>query len=123
VEQLAPFQNTAISNVIANYPNLQEIVWLQEEPQNMGSWLFVRPRLRELVDQTFPIRYIGRPEGSSPAEGSLDKHNVQQAKIVAAAFADVPTMPATKNGAVSNGTARKNGSAKKSTAKVAVPGA
>ncbi len=120
VEQLAPFQNTAISNVIANYPNLQEIVWLQEEPKNMGSWLFVRPRLRELVNQVFPIRYIGRPEGSSPAEGSLDKHTIQQAAIVAAAFADVPALSGVKNGAVSNGPARKNGTTKKTTAKVAV---
>ncbi len=117
VEQLAPFQYTAISNVMANYPNLQEIIWLQEEPRNMGSWLYVRPRLRELVEQTFPIRYIGRPESSSPAEGSLDKHNLQQASIVAAAFADVPSVDPAHNGSVSNGAARKNGSTRKATAK------
>ena len=119
VEQLAPFQNTAIGNVIASYPNLREIVWLQEEPKNMGSWLFVRPRLRELVDQTFPIRYVGRPERSSPAEGSLDRHTQEQATIVAAAFAEVPGIataapaPAastngrhTGNGSSTNGTVR-----------------
>ena len=103
VEQLAPFQYTAIGNVIKSYPNLQEIIWLQEEPRNMGSWLYVRPRLRELVDQTFPIRYIGRPETSSPAEGSLARHNVNQAGIVAAAFADVPPVPGKLNGAGGNG--------------------
>jgi len=118
VEQLAPFQYTAISNVIGNYPNLQEIIWLQEEPRNMGSWLYVRPRLRELVEQTFPIRYIGRPESSSPAEGSLDKHNHRQAAIVAAAFADVPAVEPVRNGSASNGAARENGSPKKVTAKV-----
>jgi 2-oxoglutarate dehydrogenase E1 component len=108
VEQLAPFQYTAISNVINNYPNVQEIIWLQEEPRNMGAWLYVRPRLRELVEQTFPIRYIGRPESSSPAEGSLGKHTAQQAAIVAAAFADVPPPDA--------GSSSKNGSARRKVA-------
>jgi len=114
VEQLAPFQNTAIANVIANYPKLMEIVWLQEEPRNMGSWLFVRPRLRELVDQTFPIRYVGRPERSSPAEGSLDRHNMEQAAIVAEAFADVrgaPVSTASRNGRHA-GNGSKNGAVK-----------
>jgi len=119
VEQLAPFQNTAISNVIASYPNLREIVWLQEEPKNMGSWLFVRPRLRELVDQTFPIRYVGRPERSSPAEGSLDRHTLEQATIVAAAFADVPGIATATSApaASANGRHSENGSSKNGTVK------
>ncbi|MGI8963702.1 MAG: 2-oxoglutarate dehydrogenase E1 component [Thermomicrobiales bacterium] len=118
IEQLAPFQYTAISKVIDNYLNLQEIIWLQEEPRNMGSWLFVRPRLRELVEQTFPIRYIGRVESSSPAEGSLEKHNQQQASIVAAAFADVPAVSKIAGGSANGATSRKNGSSKKPTARV-----
>jgi 2-oxoglutarate dehydrogenase E1 component len=117
IEQLAPFQYTAISKVVDNYPNLQEIIWLQEEPRNMGSWLFVRPRLRELVEQTFPIRYIGRPESSSPAEGSLDKHNLQQASIVAAAFADVPLLSNFANGSANGAASRRNGAVKKPAAK------
>ncbi|MBA2776661.1 MAG: 2-oxoglutarate dehydrogenase E1 component, partial [Chloroflexia bacterium] len=118
IEQLAPFQYTAISKVIDNYSNLQEIIWLQEEPRNMGSWLFVRPRLRELVEQTFPIRYIGRVESSSPAEGSLDKHNQQQASIVAAAFADVPAVSKIAGGSANGATSRKNGSSKRPPARV-----
>jgi 2-oxoglutarate dehydrogenase E1 component len=107
VEQLAPFQYTAIAQVIQSYPNLQEIIWLQEEPRNMGSWLYVRPRFRELVEQTFPIRYLGRPERSSPAEGSLQKHNLEQAAIVEAAFADVPVANGKSNGkSVVNGVLR-----------------
>jgi len=100
VEQLAPFQHTAIGNVIAQYPNLQEIVWVQEEPQNMGAWTFIGWRIQELVGNRIPVRYIGRPERSSPAVGSLDRHNHEQAEIVAAAFADVPSRPASmaKNG-------------------------
>ena len=46
VEQLAPFQRTALRQVFANYPNAKEIVWLQEEPKNMGAWTFMDPRLR-----------------------------------------------------------------------------
>jgi 2-oxoglutarate dehydrogenase E1 component len=123
VEQLAPFQYTAIKQVIANYPNVQEMVWLQEEPRNMGSWLFVRPRLRELVEQTFPIRYIGRPDRSSPAEGSADQHNAEQARIVSAAFADAPSLAGASkngrhgsNGRSGNGAARTRTTGKKVTA-------
>ena len=90
VEQLAPFQHTAIRQVIATYPNLAEIVWLQEEPQNMGAWCYMEPRLRELTNSALPIRYIGRMERASPAEGSAALHSEEQSRIVAAAFADVP---------------------------------
>ena len=93
VEQLAPFQNSALRNVIAGYPNLQEIVWVQEEPRNMGAWSYMEPRLRELIGGELPVRYIGRPERSSPAEGSLATHNEEQARIVAAAYADAPELP------------------------------
>jgi len=86
VEQLAPFQNTALRGVIETYPNLNELVWLQEEPRNMGAWSYVEPRLRELVGNDLPIRYIGRPERASPAEGSAAQHASEQAAIVAAAF-------------------------------------
>ncbi len=106
VEQLAPFQRTAINNVIGEYPNLQEIVWLQEEPKNMGAWSFIGPRIQELVGAEMPVRYIGRLERSSPAVGSLDRHNQEQAAIVAAAFADPPTVN-TERATSSNG--RSNG--------------
>jgi 2-oxoglutarate dehydrogenase E1 component len=95
VEQLAPFQKTAIRNVITKFPNLREIVWLQEEPRNMGAWTYMEPRLRALIEERFPVRYIGRPERSSPAEGALDLHQEEQARIVAAAFEDAPPLPKT----------------------------
>jgi 2-oxoglutarate dehydrogenase E1 component len=71
VEQLAPFQNSALRQLIAGYPNLQEIVWVQEEPRNMGPWSYMEPRLRDLVGDQFSVRYVGRPERASPAVGSL----------------------------------------------------
>ena len=102
VEQLAPFQNTAIRAVIAAYPHLQEIVWVQEEPRNMGAWSYMEPRLRDLTGGELPVRYIGRDYHSSPAEGALDVHQVEQARIVAAAFADAPPV-AGGNGRSRNG--------------------
>jgi 2-oxoglutarate dehydrogenase E1 component len=107
IEQLAPFQHTAIRTTLAGYPKLREIVWLQEEPRNMGAWSYVEPRLRELTGDKLPISYIGRPERASPAEGSLYIHNEEQARIVEAAFADAP---ATSSRTQANG-ARGNGKA------------
>ncbi|MDQ3514770.1 MAG: 2-oxoglutarate dehydrogenase E1 component [Chloroflexota bacterium] len=89
VEQLAPFQNTALGAVVERYPNLAEIVWLQEEPRNMGAWSFMEPRLRGLVEDRLPVRYAGRPERASPAEGSADQHAEEQARIVRGAFAAI----------------------------------
>ncbi len=90
VEQLAPFQGTIIGDIIDGYPNLKELVWVQEEPKNMGAWTFMVQRLRELIKDRYPVRYIGRPERSSPAEGSLEQHNEEQAAIVAAALQRTP---------------------------------
>jgi 2-oxoglutarate dehydrogenase E1 component len=89
VEMLAPFQTGPLRDVINSYPNLQEIVWLQEEPRNMGAWTYMGYRLRDLVGDAIPVRYIGRPGQASPAEGYAEKHKENQARIVAAAFADV----------------------------------
>jgi 2-oxoglutarate dehydrogenase E1 component len=106
VEQLAPFQKTALSQTLSRYPNLQEIVWLQEEPQNMGAWFFIEPRLRALIGSELPLRYVGRPERASPAEGSADLHAIEQGRIVAAAFADAPEPTARRaNGRARNGVA------------------
>ncbi|MGD9712643.1 MAG: 2-oxoglutarate dehydrogenase E1 component, partial [Thermomicrobiales bacterium] len=118
VEQLAPFQRTAISNVMSQYPNLQELVWLQEEPRNMGAWTFIESRLREIAGE-LPVKYIGRPERASPAEGAADLHSREQARIVAAAFQDVPAPKGKKgakspNGGVSDSGQETNGRSKNS---------
>jgi 2-oxoglutarate dehydrogenase E1 component len=104
VEQLAPFQRTAISEVIGQYPNLTEIVWAQEEPRNMGAWTFMESRLRDMVGTGIPIRYVGRPNRASPAEGSADMHAAEQRRIVATTL--VVPEPAS-NGRLANG--RHNG--------------
>lgn len=99
VEQLAPFQNTAIRAVLNAYPNATELVWLQEEPKNMGAWSFMEPRLRELTGSQ--ITYLGRPERASPAEGALYIHNDEQARIVESAFSAFPK--SSGNGSRTNG--------------------
>jgi 2-oxoglutarate dehydrogenase E1 component len=86
VEELFSFPADELKALIAGYPALREIVWLQEEPRNMGAWSYIAPRLREIVDPAIPIVYVGRPESASPAEGSLSLHSVEQARILAAAL-------------------------------------
>ena len=86
VEQLYPFPKVALSEVVAGYPSLREVVWLQEEPENMGGWEFMRPRLDELIGDTRTLRYIGRARNSSPSEGSLAWHQLNQKALASLAF-------------------------------------
>jgi 2-oxoglutarate dehydrogenase E1 component len=101
LELLAPFPGETLTAVIARYPTLEEIVWVQEEPRNMGAWSYVEPRLRELLgelDRPLPVRYIGRPERASPAEGSPERHATEQARIVQAALMGSTAPVAASNG-------------------------
>ncbi len=82
IEQLYLFPIDALREVLEGYPHLEEVIWVQEEPENMGAWTYVRPYLQELVAGRCPLRYIGRPPGSSPAEGSSALHAVNQAALV-----------------------------------------
>ncbi|MGZ3667270.1 MAG: 2-oxoglutarate dehydrogenase E1 component, partial [Ktedonobacterales bacterium] len=96
VEQLYPFPEEQVARVIAAYPHLREIVWLQEEPRNMGAWSYVAPRLTALLPPHLTLGYIGRPERASTAEGSADVHSTEQARIVAEAFASLTAAAPTK---------------------------
>ena len=86
VEELYPWPHAEISRVLDLYPVVKEIVWVQEEPKNMGAWSYVAPRLRGSVGNSMIIRYIGRPERASPAEGYTQAHTEEQARIVADAL-------------------------------------
>jgi 2-oxoglutarate dehydrogenase E1 component len=88
VELLYPFPAAELGELVRLYPNLTEIVWVQEEPRNMGPQKFMVPQLREIVPAGIALDAIGRPVRSSPAEGYPAAHQVEQARIVAAAFAD-----------------------------------
>lgn len=82
VEQLYPFPKEEILSHLKKLKNVQEIVWVQEEPKNMGSWFYMEPRLREAVEGRLDIRYIGRPDRSSTAEGQPDVHDIEQERIL-----------------------------------------
>jgi len=83
VEQVYPFPSAELQDVLARYPVTAEVCWVQEEPQNMGAWHFVRDHVQPLLDQSRRVvRYIGRGESASPAAGSLKRHNFEQAEIV-----------------------------------------
>ncbi|HXY30022.1 MAG TPA: 2-oxoglutarate dehydrogenase E1 component [Gemmatimonadaceae bacterium] len=93
VEELYPWPHQEIARVLDLYPGVEEVVWAQEEPRNMGAWSFVSPRLRGAVGNAMPIRYVGRPERASPAEGYASTHAEQQARIVTEALT-VPSVEA-----------------------------
>jgi len=82
VEELYPWPHEAVAAVVDQYPNLEEVVWVQEEPKNMGAWTFVSPRLRASTGNELTVRYVGRPERASPAEGYYQAHAEEQARIV-----------------------------------------
>ncbi len=87
VEQLYPFRPDDFQPIFDAYPNLEEVVWLQEEPANMGAWEFLRPHLEDCCAGRWPLRYLGRDRNASPAEGSSARHALSQRALVEAAFA------------------------------------
>jgi 2-oxoglutarate dehydrogenase E1 component len=89
VEALYPWPLDDVSRVVDLYPNIDEVAWVQEEPKNMGAWSYVAPRLRVAAGNALVIRYIGRPERASPAEGYPKAHADEQGRIVQEAL-DVP---------------------------------
>jgi 2-oxoglutarate dehydrogenase E1 component len=86
LEQFYPFPAEALAHLISGYPNLREIVWVQEEPRNMGVWYYIAPRLEGLLPPGMPLVYAGRPERASPAEGDAHLHAAEQARLIAAAL-------------------------------------
>ena len=82
VEELYPWPHDEVAAVVDRYPNIEEVVWAQEEPRNMGAWTYVSPRLRASTGNQLTVRYLGRPERASPAEGYHQAHTVEQTRIV-----------------------------------------
>jgi 2-oxoglutarate dehydrogenase E1 component len=93
VEELAPWPHDAIAAIVDAYPNVEDVVWAQEEPRNMGAWTYVSPRLRASTGTQLPVRYVGRPERASPAEGYPSVHAHEQARIVTDALTLAPAGP------------------------------
>jgi 2-oxoglutarate decarboxylase len=85
VEQLYPYPEQPIADVLHKYSNAREVIWLQEEPQNMGAWTFMQERLRPSLREGQRLRYIGREAAASPATGSLKLHQRNQEQVLEAA--------------------------------------
>ena len=86
IEQLYPFPEKVLKNILAEYPSIKEVVWTQEEPQNMGAWTFVRPLLRDLLPEKVSLKYVGRKSSGTTAEGASKAHQAEQARIIAEAL-------------------------------------
>jgi 2-oxoglutarate dehydrogenase E1 component len=82
LEQLYPFPVAAYDELLSRYPNITELVWTQEEPQNMGAWRAIRHRLEEGLPAEVYLRYVGRPWRASPSEGYPTAHVLEQDRIV-----------------------------------------
>ena len=82
VEQLYPFPAKGLKETFFSYPNAKQIFWTQEEPQNMGGWTFVAPRIRDITPDGITLRYVGRTPSASPATGSYAIHELEQKEIV-----------------------------------------
>ncbi len=88
VEQLYPFPAYELEPLFQRYPNLAELVWVQEEPRNMGAWTAAKPQLEFITEKKLPLRYVGRPRRANPAEGSAAWHKLNQAEIIEKAFGE-----------------------------------
>ena len=85
IEQLHPFPFTALGKAMGHYRNA-DVVWCQEEPQNMGAWNFVDRRIEQVLSGLGSVAkrpsYVGRPEAASPATGLLKRHIKEQTKLI-----------------------------------------
>jgi 2-oxoglutarate dehydrogenase E1 component len=90
VDELYPWPGERLAALVDAYPNIEDVVWAQEEPKNMGAWSYVAPQLRVATGNMLTIRYVGRPERASPAEGYKEAHDVEQKRIVMEALTPAP---------------------------------
>jgi 2-oxoglutarate decarboxylase len=86
VELLYPFPQQQIEDEVHRYPNLREVVWVQEEPRNMGARAHMSPRMLQMLPSTLEFGYIGRPERASPGEGYPAAHTIEQNRIIRTAL-------------------------------------
>ncbi len=86
VEELYPFPGEELEALVERYPQVEEVIWAQEEPRNMGALSYIGPRLRMAVPRSLPLRHVSRPERSSPAEGRADAHAAEQARLITEAL-------------------------------------
>jgi 2-oxoglutarate decarboxylase len=86
LEQFYPFPQPMLAEALRAYPNVTDVVWVQEEPRNMGAWPYLHELLGLLLTANQTLRYVGRPISASPATGSNHRHEAQQKALVDAAI-------------------------------------
>ena len=86
LEQLYPYPQAEVSAMLARYRSATEVIWVQEEPRNMGAWAFLRGHLRPMLGPQHVLGYAGRPRSASPAPGLLKQHQREQSDLLAQAF-------------------------------------
>ena len=91
VEQLYPWPEQQIADVLARYERASEVYWLQEEPENMGPWPFVHSRLHRLLRDDFTLRHVSRVESASPATGSATVSGQERDELMEKILADLPS--------------------------------
>jgi 2-oxoglutarate dehydrogenase E1 component len=86
VEQVYPWDGAGVAAALAKFANLEHVVWVQEEPKNMGPWFFVHDLLQAQLPNGITLRYAGRPAAAAPAGGSMRLHKQRQGKLLFDAF-------------------------------------
>jgi 2-oxoglutarate dehydrogenase E1 component len=86
IEQLYPFQAADVQAAMSGWPRLAEIVWAQEEPENMGAWGSLQPHLAPVVPTGVHLRVVARPRSAAPAEGSAARHAINQDMLITSAL-------------------------------------
>ncbi len=95
LEQMYPFPAADVRDILARYPETAEVVWVQEEPRNMGAWRFVQEQIQPILEPSGrAVRYVGRAASASPATGSLKRHQQEVAEILDGAFSADVNRPA-----------------------------
>jgi 2-oxoglutarate dehydrogenase E1 component len=87
VEQLHPFPRQELAAILARYPKMQQLYWVQEESSNMGAWHFIFNQMRPVLPDGLTLSYVGRRAAASPATGSYKIHQQEEADLINRAFA------------------------------------
>jgi 2-oxoglutarate dehydrogenase E1 component len=89
IEQLYPWPGDQVANTLSRYERAGEVVWVQEEPANMGAWSFVHERLHALLRDDYRLAHVARAEAGSPAAGSSTFHELEELDLIERAFGPV----------------------------------
>ncbi len=92
IEQFYPLSTAELMRALNSYAADTEVIWLQEEPANMGAWQFIKVHFSEALSQKFRLRSLSRVESASPSTGSSSSHKLEQDDLLQAAFADLPAL-------------------------------